>query len=109
MQIDWDSADKIFHLAVGVGAVGAAWVGMLIKSSLQRIALTQAENKAELVEHQNEIKADLNFKHAQNSQSIAVHQAEDKAIFDGISRTLKRMDDKLDRQDAKLDEIRSGR
>lgn len=105
MQIDWDSADKIFHLAVGVGALGAAWVGMLIKSSLQKIALTQAEDKAELVAHQTEIREDLHAKHAENSQAIAVHTAEDRALHAGYVLANDRMEKKLDRLGDKLDAV----
>jgi hypothetical protein len=96
MQLDLDSADKIFHLVIAVGAVGAAWVATLIRVQLGKIALTQADNKAELVAHQTEIKDELNQKHAENTQNIAVHTAEDNQRFDAISRTLQRIDGKLD-------------
>jgi hypothetical protein len=97
VQIDWDSADKVFHLAIGVGTFAAAGVGLLIRNALQQIQLTQAEDKAELVRHQAEIKSDLNEKHAENTKTLAVHMAEDKQIFQGISKTLETQDKKLDK------------
>lgn len=97
MQLDLDTIDKAFHFVIAGGAVVAAWVAMKIKSSIDDVKLAQSGAEAKLVEKQNEIKLDLNIKHAENTRAISVHQAEDKAIFEGISRTLTRIDSKLDR------------
>jgi hypothetical protein len=105
MQLDLDSADKVFHMAIALGTLAVAWVGLAIKAALGKIALTQAQDKAELVEHQTQIKEDLNRKHAENSQNLAVHTAEDRAIFAGFSATQTRTDAKLDRIETKLDQL----
>lgn len=87
----------VFDIILALVSVGWLIIGLLIKSALGDIRLAQASDKAELIEHQHEIKEELNRKHAENTQSIAVHQAEDTQRFDAISRTLTRMDAKLDK------------
>ena len=72
-------------------------VGLMIRAALSDIKITQVTDRAELVEHQLEIKEELNRKHAENTQSIAVHEAEDTQKFEAISRTLTRIDTKLDK------------
>lgn len=100
MQLDpatIDSADKVFHMAIAAGSIACAAVGVMIKLQLAKIALNQEKAKSELIEHQLEIKDELNAKHRQNQQDIAVHTAEDKVQFESISRTLTRIDGKLDK------------
>lgn len=63
----------------------------------EELVAKQTEIKDELVESQNKMREDMDDKHAENSKAIAVHQAADEAKFDAISRTLVRMDGKLDR------------
>lgn len=72
-------------------------VGLMIRAALSDIKITQVTDRAELVEHQNEIKEELNKKHSENTQNIAVHQAQDEEKFEAISRTLTRIDTKLDK------------
>lgn len=62
-----------------------------------KIQIAIANAKEELLEKSHEMRADMDEKHAENSQAIAVHAASDEAKFDSISRTLVRMDGKLDR------------
>jgi hypothetical protein len=87
----------IFDIVSAAVTVGWLIVGLAIKNSLADIKLTQAQDKADLVEKQTEIKEDLNEKHAENTQTLAVHLAEDTQQFSAISRTLARMDNKLDK------------
>lgn len=59
---------------------------------------TDLEHKhGELIDNQNKLITEFNQKHAENTMAIAVHQAEDKQQFEAISRTLTRMDGKLDK------------
>ncbi len=96
-----DPSLETFHKILEVGTpllLGlASWFALVVDNKLNGIKLQQAAAKAELVEHQNEIKDELQKKHAENTQNIAVHQAEDMQKFEAISRTLTRIDGKLDR------------
>lgn len=105
MQLSLDAADKIIHIAMAVGALAAAWVGQQIKVKLGEIRLEQSESKAELLAQQNEVKEDLNKKHQENTQAIAVHNASDELKFDAIKQNQSEMRDTLRGIDAKLDSI----
>lgn len=89
-----------FHVILEIGTpillALLSWIGIRIDSGLKDIRIEQAQAKEDLVENQNQIKEDLNKKHQENTQNIAVHTAEDNQRFDGISRTLQRIDRKLD-------------
>lgn len=95
MQIE--SPQMVFNIITSAATVGWVIVGLMIKSSLGEIRLNQANDKADLVESQNEMKEQLNQKHAENVTAVAVHVAEDRQQFASIARTLNRIDDKLDR------------
>jgi hypothetical protein len=71
---------------------GLSFAGFVI---LLMIKNNQATVKEDLVAAQNEMREDMDRKHAQNAQAIAVHAGEDAKVFDGISRTLQRMDGSL--------------
>lgn len=101
-----DTADKIFHIVVAAGAIAAAWMGLLIRNALQKIALTQAANKAEMLAEQVAVKEDLQQKHAENRQQLAIHMAEDVIQFRGLTDTGVRMEAKLDKL---VDRIVNGR
>lgn len=99
--IQVDPSVEHFHTILEIGTplllAFLSYVGLFITNQLKDIKLEQKDAKAELVLHQTEIKEELNRKHAENTQSIAVHQAEDLQKFEAISRTLTRIDGKLDR------------
>ena len=106
VQLNLDTTDKIFHIAIGVAAIAAAWVGNKIKIELGEIKLAQseakaeherqqAEVKAELIKQQTETKEDMNRKHQENAQTIAVHAAADEEKFDSIKETQQEMRDTL--------------
>ena len=57
----------------------------------------QADAAAALLASQNAMRMDMDAKHAENRQGLAVHVREDDIRFDGISRTLQRIDTKLDK------------
>lgn len=97
MQIGTEGIHEAFIIATPIVLVAVSWVGLLIKGKLAEIQLEQGDAKAELVKNQTDIARDLQDKHQENTKAIAVHTAEDKAIFDGISRTLQRIDGKLDK------------
>ena len=78
-----------------------AWVGMLIKNSLSEIKLSQAEAKAELIENQTQIKVELDHKHAENTQAIAVHSASDDGHFREITAALQRGEEAFRRIEAR--------
>lgn len=87
------SPESVLHLileGIGVLGVGAlSFLGLKIQTAVDAVRLEQAQQQAEL-------KNEFNAKHAENTRIIAVHQGEDKVMFDGISRTLTRIDNKLD-------------
>lgn len=97
MQLDLDSADKLFHMVIAIGVLAAGFVGSKIRTALIEIRSEQKDTKAELVSHQNEIKADLNRKHAENQEEIRVHTARDEVQFRSIGETNLRMETKLDK------------
>jgi hypothetical protein len=97
MQLSLDAADKWIHIGMAAGALAAAWVATQIKVKLGELKLGQAESKAELLAQQNEVKDDLNEKHRENTQAIAVHQASDEQKFDAFGKALTRIENKLDR------------
>jgi hypothetical protein len=92
-----DQADKFFHMVIAIGVIAAGYVGSRIKTALSDIREEQSAAKAELVRHQNEIKEELNSKHAENQAEIRVHTAEDKIQFATIGATNSRMETKLDK------------
>jgi hypothetical protein len=105
----------IFDIVSGVAVVAGSYGAWMVKALLARIELNQAKVKAELLEHQNSMKdevaqrhgellegqhdlrAEFAEKHAENRHDIDVHTAEDRQKFEGISRTLNRMEIKLDK------------
>lgn len=89
MQANFDFRDGV-GLVTGVVAFAGFVVTLMIKND-------QLSTKNELSQKQSEMKEDMDAKHAENKQAIAVHQAEDVQKFDAISRTLTRIDGKLDR------------
>jgi hypothetical protein len=62
----------------------------------QKVKDDLLEKHQELLGGQTSLRVDFDAKHAENTQAIAVHSASDDAKFTGISRTLKRIDGKLD-------------
>ena len=80
----------VIEILTGVIAFAGFVVTLMIKG-------TQASVKEELVKSQNDMRQDMDEKHAENSRNIATHAASDEAKFDSISRTLGRIDNKLDR------------
>lgn len=79
--------------------IAAAGLALTIVSTVIGLKIKDAVSgvREDLLEKHAEMREDMNKKHAENSQAIAVHQAEDAQKFDSISRTLNRMDGKLDR------------
>ena len=106
MQATPFDSHLVFDIISAGVTIGWLVVGLLIKNNLKDIQLTQEKNKAELLEHQNQVAEDLNEKHAAlmtgqhalqtdfdrkhaaNQQGLAVHQAQDDGKFDGIKQNL---------------------
>lgn len=105
-----------FHIGLGIVSLLlsglVAYFGMMIKNSLassnarlieqqtsikEELIHQQTSVKEELVRSQTAMRMDMDEKHAENKQAIAVHVASDEKQFDAISRTLTRIDGKLDR------------
>jgi hypothetical protein len=95
------SSDSIVHVVEALGIAGLGYIGYKIKAAVSDVLLEQAKVKEELVGKQNEMLVSVNEKHAENTKVIAVHAASDEAKFDSISRTLVRIDGKLDRLNGK--------
>jgi len=99
--------------AVTLGVtVLVAYFGLKISNAVKDVRLEQSkvkedlvakqvEIKDELVAKQNEMRQDIDKKHAENTMASAVHSASDEAKFEAISRTLTRMDGKLDMMNSK--------
>lgn len=62
---------------------------------LQKVTAEQVRVKEELVHNQNQIREDMDDKHAENKQSIAVHQGEDRVQFAFMNEALKRIEGKM--------------
>jgi hypothetical protein len=84
-------------LGLIVSAAGA-WLILIVKNN-------QAETKAELTASQTKMQIDMDAKHAENRQAIAVHMAEDKAIFGDFTRRLDKQDVVLNQQTTTLSRI----
>jgi hypothetical protein len=85
----------VFEIISAGVSVGFFVVGLLIKQSLSDIKLAQADDKAELLAHQVQVKDALTRDQWENKQALAVHVARDEEQFEGIGRTLRRIDGKL--------------
>jgi len=89
------------HMALEILTAVMVFAGFIITLMIKN---SQATVKADLIERQNELKDDFDAKHAENTAAIREHQAEDRAKFESIGRTLARIDGKLDRQDERWEE-----
>lgn len=76
----------MLEIITPVGAMLLAWIGMLIRTSLLEIKISQKDAAAKLLEGQTAVKEDLNEKHAENTRVIAVHVAEDRVQFAHIEQ-----------------------
>lgn len=90
------TTDTAIHVIEAAALAGLAFIGLKIQKSQAESKVDQLEMKSELVDKLNEASRDMAEKHAENTQAIAVHAGSDEAKFDAISRTLIRMDTKLD-------------
>ena len=108
--------DTFIHVAevAGLGLLG--WISLKIKAAVSEVSLEQsrvkeelikgqAKMKEELLHEQNELREDMDAKHAENSKAIAAHSASDAALFEGISRTLTRIDSKGSEDSKRMDEL----
>ena len=91
------------------GAVGVAWVGMLIKNAMADRKLQQQQDKsdllsaistvkADIIKSQTDMKAELVDSDNETRGDLDVHVAEDKIRFKGI-------DDRFDHVDRRLDNV----
>lgn len=102
------SPELLFHavelIIIGIGG----WVGLKTQNASAKVQAAimekladvrdeQRKVKEELVTNQNRLHLEFNEKHAENRSGLAVHQASDDQQFAAISRTLNRMDGKLDK------------
>lgn len=75
-----------------------SWIGLKIKDAVSDVRMEQMESKEKLTAAQNEMRIDMNDKHAENKREIAVHVGEDAQQFKHISETLVRIETKVDRR-----------
>jgi hypothetical protein len=90
------SAGDLIHIAEVTAMCALAFIGTKIKDAVKDVRLEQMTVKAELLRQQNEMRNAIDVRHSETRERLAVHIAEDEARFDGISRTLLRIDGKLD-------------
>ena len=120
MQAFFSSPDTLVHVVEGAAIIGSIIVGLRIQNAVGRMELKQEKIKAELLDHQQSVKDDLqekhtelvenqtalkvdfDAKHAENRQALAVHIVEDRGSFTAIQQaqtsnavTLARIEGKL--------------
>jgi hypothetical protein len=79
----------IFSVISSLGVLGCFVVGLMIRNALSEIRINQEKDKGEM-------RLDFQNKHSENQRGLAVHVAEDSKQFEGIGRTLNRMEGKID-------------
>lgn len=88
------SPETLAHL-IEAGVIALLTVvGYQIKAAI-------AGHKIEITEKMSEMQRDIDAKHSENREDINVHIAEDNQKFESISRTLGRIDMKLDRMEGR--------
>lgn len=101
MQIQL-TPELIYHavetLVIVIGGAGSAWIGMRIQTAVAAVRAEQTVVKADLVDRQNDLRADLHTKHAENQAQIREHAASDEQQFKYIGESLKRIEDKVERR-----------
>lgn len=97
LQASTITPDTYIQAATLAVAILIAIVGYKVQIGVGDMEKKQAAMETRLVATQTAMQRDMEQKHNDNRLAIQVHQAEDKLIFEGISRTLGRMDHKLDR------------
>ena len=82
-----------------------AWLNAAVGQKVSAILLKQAENKAELKQEQQEVKDDLDEKHAENKENYhklekahGEHLVEDRLTFAAIKDLLIRIEARQKRQ-----------
>jgi hypothetical protein len=101
MQGELFSPETIIHGAELIVLLVGGWIGLKIKDAVAGVREEQNQVKESLVKAQYDMQLNMNDKHAENKRSLEVHMAEDRTLFEGISRTLTRMDNKLDKINGK--------
>jgi hypothetical protein len=95
------------YIHIGLTAVGVlitvavAFIGLQTKLAVSTMRDEQSKVKEELVASQNEMRNDMDAKHAENRQAIAVHTASDDRLFDSINKSLDRIEKKVDYRNGK--------
>ena len=92
-----DITDSTIHLIELAGMVGMSWLLLKVKDMLSGVRDEQTHVKEDLLSKQNSLQIDFDRKHAQNTQTIAVHEAEDKQKFDSLGSALVRIETKVDK------------
>jgi hypothetical protein len=87
------------HIGQLAGLVLVAWIVLKIDNSNKASKIERLEMKEELIGGQTEMRADMDAKHSENKQALAVHAGVDEAKFDALGRTLQRIDNTLIRMD----------
>ena len=83
--------------------LAGGWVSLKIQQAVAGMRKEQSVVKEELVASQTALQTDMNAKHAENKQAIAVHVASDDRQFDSIGESLKRIEAKVDHRNVKGD------
>jgi hypothetical protein len=67
-------------------------IGLLIHKAVAGVQIEQFRVKEELVSKQDEMRRDMDQKHAENKTVLSTHIAKDDALFEGIGKTLTRIE-----------------
>lgn len=81
MQQTAEGVHVFIEAATGIFVFAGFVITLLIKNN-------QSTVKEELVKSQNEMRIDMDVKHAENKTAIAVHTAEDREKFSSMGKTL---------------------
>jgi len=90
------SPEVLVHGVELLGVAAVAWIGLKIQNAVAGVRQEQGRVKEELVANQNEMRSDMDEKHAENKQAIAVHTASDEQQFKSIGDSLVRIERKVD-------------
>lgn len=77
------------------------FVALKIKEAVAEVRAEQAGVKEELLEKQNEMRMDMDEKHAENKRTITAHIASDDQQFRYIGESLNRIETKVENRNGK--------
>lgn len=100
--------EVMFHAAQTLVLLAFGYVGLLIKDAVASVRVEQAQVKADLVAAQTRMQQDMDTKHSENRQGLAVHKAEDVLQFSDVRQRQTELKEMLQRIETKIDRRNAG-